>query len=295
MSGQATGWVLRYGPRDRAMRLVLITIADAANRDGRHSHPGIAAMVEGSLYSRAHVLAVVKRLLDDTWIVIEEEGGGRGRATTYGIPGVVDHPTGRPEKGPTTGPITEAETVQSQRIKGPVSSGNSPVDPHPTRDDAAPTVYPTVENNENPSCAPSGDAHQTTLLPSDPPAATAPPVNDPLRGFDEFWESYPKRNGKRIGRGTCQTIWRGLSLEDKRAAWRGTQHYAAACAAQLQGAMDPERFLRRRFWTDWQTPAVPDRPPRTGVPPASTNERQGIVTDRDIGGVTKITRRPDSG
>lgn len=105
MSGQATGWVLRHGPKIRAQRYVLMTIADAANRDGEHAHPGIAAMVEGSLYSRARVLGVVAELLAEGWVEVEEEGGGRGRATVYRIPGVAD---GGPRKGPVGGPPDDA-------------------------------------------------------------------------------------------------------------------------------------------------------------------------------------------
>lgn len=85
MSGQATGWVLRHGPKDRAQRAVLLTIADAANRDGEHAHPGIPAMVEGSLYSRSTVLAKVRELVEGGWISIEEEGRGRGHATVYRV------------------------------------------------------------------------------------------------------------------------------------------------------------------------------------------------------------------
>lgn len=85
MSGQATGWVLRHGPKDRAMRAVLVTIADAANRDGEHARPGIAAMVEGSLYGKSHVSRVISRLLAGGWIEIEEQGNGRGLATVYRV------------------------------------------------------------------------------------------------------------------------------------------------------------------------------------------------------------------
>ncbi len=85
MSGQATGWVLRHGPKDRAMRAVLVTIADAANRDGEHATPGIAAMCEGSLYGKSHVSRIAKRLLDEGWVEIEEQGNGRGKATVYRV------------------------------------------------------------------------------------------------------------------------------------------------------------------------------------------------------------------
>jgi hypothetical protein len=84
MSGQCTGWVLRHGPKDRAMRAVLITIADAANRDGEHSHPGLDAIIEGSLYGRSHVLATIKKLEDEGWIEVTSKNSP-GRATTFNV------------------------------------------------------------------------------------------------------------------------------------------------------------------------------------------------------------------
>lgn len=82
MSGQSTGWVLRNGPRDRAMRAVLVTIADAANRDGEHAHPGMEAMVEGSLYSEGHVRRTIARLIEEGWIE-QTEAPGPGKAAEY--------------------------------------------------------------------------------------------------------------------------------------------------------------------------------------------------------------------
>jgi hypothetical protein len=92
-------------------------------------------------------------------------------------------------------------------------------------------------------------------LPSPPLVA----LTDPLQGFQNFWEAYPRRNGKRLGRGLCEGLWKKLSLEDKRAAWRGAKNYALAVDGGITIAKDPERFLKHRLWTDWQEPATPDR------------------------------------
>lgn len=94
MSGQATGWVLRHGPKNRAQRAVLLTIADAANRDGEHAHPGQQAMIEGSLYGRSRVVAIVRELVAEGWLAVEREGGGRGKATVYRLPRMRE--TGQP-------------------------------------------------------------------------------------------------------------------------------------------------------------------------------------------------------
>jgi len=50
------------------MRAVLVTSADAANRDGEHEHPRTAAMVEGSLYSEGRVRRTIGALMRDGWI-----------------------------------------------------------------------------------------------------------------------------------------------------------------------------------------------------------------------------------
>lgn len=130
MSGQATGWVLRHGPGrdDRPAHAVLVTVADAANRDGEHSYPGIQAMMDGSGYTRSTVFDALKRLLAEGYLEVEEQGGGRGRSTVYRIPGVMDpdwYPTvieARTETVRQPDPSVEQnspETVQLTELNGP--------------------------------------------------------------------------------------------------------------------------------------------------------------------------------
>ena len=87
MSGQATGWVLRHGPRDRALRLVLLTIADAANRDGECARPGMGAIIEGALYSEGHCRRAIAKLEAEGWLE-ETERPGPGKVAEFRLPGV---------------------------------------------------------------------------------------------------------------------------------------------------------------------------------------------------------------
>lgn len=270
MSGQATGWVLRHGPRNRAMRAVLLPIADAANADGLHSHPGIAAIVEGSLYSRRQVLATITKLLEEGWVAIEEQGGGRGKATVYGIPWVREHPNGN---SAVTAPPTPTETVQSQHVKGAVSARKGAVPSPPTSTDAAPTVCSTSTTN-NPVARPAAEVLAAAFM---EPLPNVGPL------FDEFWQAWPRRNGKRLGRRDAERLWARLTPAERDLALTGARHYATASDAGLAGAMDAHRWLRAAGWTDWQTPAVadPHRQAR-GQPPARPNPdaRQQVMTDR---------------
>ncbi len=95
------------------MRAVLITIADAANRDGEHSRPGVAAMVEGSLYGKSHVSAVLRRLVEDGWLEVTEQGNGRGNATTYRV--LMDQETVRLVGGSADGNLPIGETKPPNR------------------------------------------------------------------------------------------------------------------------------------------------------------------------------------
>lgn len=158
MSGACTGWVLRsgphpdhvardgkkYGAKARGYRAVLLTIADAANRDGEHAHPGLAAMCSGSLYSRRQVQTIEDELVAEGWVTVTEHGGGRGRATVYTVrmdrPERVQPP--HPEPAP-KGATEPPETVQpgGQRVQ-------------PEAETVQPTLHPngvTTNTNEVPT------------------------------------------------------------------------------------------------------------------------------------------------
>ncbi|MES1975862.1 MAG: hypothetical protein V4472_25670 [Pseudomonadota bacterium] len=66
------------------MRAVLIVIADSANSDGEHSHPGLSNLIEGSLYSRATVFATLNRLEQEGWVTVTQRGT-RSRATVFDV------------------------------------------------------------------------------------------------------------------------------------------------------------------------------------------------------------------
>ena len=89
---------------------------------------------------------------------------------------------------------------------------------------------------------------------------------DPAKGFEEFWQVWPKRNGKKIGKQDALRKWKALPLPERRAAYIGARHYAAASDAGMAGAMDAFRWLEKRRWEDWQEPAgVADEGRRGGV------------------------------
>lgn len=245
MSGQATGWVLRHGPRpehvDRAgkpygarargLRSVLVAVADAANRDGHHAHPGIDNVADAALYSRRQTISLLAELVSEGWLVIEEEGGGRGLATVYRIP----MPEGG--KGATTAPPELAERVQPPPEKG---AAETPERVQPGDETVQPRLHPNGLTTE-------------PLNGKDQPAAALLAA-----GFDRFWDAYPRATAK----------------GDARKAWPAAVKAAGSIDMIVAGAEryrdDPNRddrftahastWLRAERWGDPPLPARGDRP-----------------------------------
>lgn len=80
-------------------------------------------------------------------------------------------------------------------------------------------------------------------------------------GFDEFWNAYPPRKGKKVGKAAALVEWHKLTGPQRDRALIGARNLAASD----QLPKDAERFLRRgkgnaRAFDDWQEPAAPDPP-----------------------------------
>jgi hypothetical protein len=77
--------------------------------------------------------------------------------------------------------------------------------------------------------------------------------------FEEFWDLYPMRNGKRLHKAEAKSRWDLLSAEDHKAVLLAVRHYAGSTnVSQGVGIKDPHRWLRdgrgSESWRDWTTP-----------------------------------------
>lgn len=85
--------------------------------------------------------------------------------------------------------------------------------------------------------------------------------------FQAFWQLYPRRSGKIVGKVATYEKFRQLSPEDQLLCCRACGVYAQSYARPLKPKefraepRDPERFLRNDWWRDWLTedsiPAAP--------------------------------------
>lgn len=96
-----------------------------------------------------------------------------------------------------------------------------------------------------------GQKRDTTIKP-DP--ETEPKINTYSNEFEETWKITPKRNGVRQGKKSASELFEKLSLGDKRKLYKGLGNYSAflMLPSTEQNAMDLERFIRKRFFDDYQ-------------------------------------------
>jgi len=71
-----------------------------------------------------------------------------------------------------------------------------------------------------------------------------------LKKFDLFWEAYPARNGKKVGKKSAFEIFNKQNIEDLDRIIQNARNYGI----NNDFAKDPERFLKNEFWKDWDSP-----------------------------------------
>ncbi len=230
MSVEAISWVLNHSTTIGTHRLVLIGIANHADPDGANAWPAIATLARYARVSERTVQRCLADLVEHDHLSVQVKAGG-----------LKHH---RDDRRPNLYRINGVTAVSPrQEPRGDRSSVHEVTD-EAARGDTAVSPEPSLEPSKEEPSSTSTRTPQLPLVPDTP--------------FEDFWQTYPKRNNKRLGRGTCETLWEKLNPEDRSAALVGAMNYADAVGLDLTIACDPERFLRRRAWEDWQEPAVPD-------------------------------------
>lgn len=301
------------------MRAVLIPIADAANRDGDHAHPGKEAIIEGSLYGRSTVTAAINRLIAERWIEVEQWSNGRGQATVYRV--LMDRPSSTPE------PVTKPPVVprcpskegardwpllsekadapalatfrddrgQSEERKGPIEAPKAAGVP---TWNATPTVnlstetLPTVragvsdqgQQNQEP---PTGSADELlrAVAAAAPPACRHELLADPAQAA-----------GRAALRHRLARLAAAVGVDAAVAAVAGEWPTSVVSAmahanARARGALEPGRPASGKF------PEAEDRPPDPldGVAAATValGEHQAARAAEELAGATVARRPPD--
>jgi len=122
MSWQAVTWVLEHSQSTLGSRLVLLSIASHANREGVESWPAVDTIAIEARLSRRQVQCCLLRLKQSGELNFEENRGGRAKTNHYTLPLVYDwitaqssHPLGaeKPRTPEQKGRNPRQETVHS--------------------------------------------------------------------------------------------------------------------------------------------------------------------------------------
>lgn len=85
------------------------------------------------------------------------------------------------------------------------------------------------------------------------------PSIEPMAWFDDFWKSYPRRNGAKVGKAAASKQWAKLKSNERAEALAGLPAYAAAKGAYPE---DAERYLKHRRWVGLEVDTPGDRDAR---------------------------------
>ena len=81
----------------------------------------------------------------------------------------------------------------------------------------------------------------------------------------QFWGTYPKRKGKRVGKAKSLKIFLKIPEEKIGRVITGVRKLSAYCLTTSSYPKDPERWLRDELWNDWQNSHEPEPIKETGT------------------------------
>ena len=76
--------------------------------------------------------------------------------------------------------------------------------------------------------------------------------------FNLFWEQYPKRNNRKVGKKECFDLWKKLKPTDYDLILIAVKNYADSNDAKRNFAVDPKRFFKKDLWRDWIEEVIED-------------------------------------
>lgn len=85
-----------------------------------------------------------------------------------------------------------------------------------------------------------------------------PTVRSYPDSFEEFWNAYPNRGGRKRGKHKTFSLWKLVPAANRQSVVQAATAYAASRESQEGYARDPERFFKDNWWRDWlEEPEVP--------------------------------------
>lgn len=221
MSVEAMSFVLNRAMVNGTDKLVLLGIASHADKYGDNAWPSVDTLAGYANVSHRATQQSLARLADMGWIEIQRQAGGTAQMRADRRPNLY-RIIGVKQLAPREPSRGEAQRGHGVKPSAPRGEAGF------TQNVLKPSVEPSKEN-----------------------VAAAP------LAFEAFWQTYPPRNGRKVGKDDAKKQWAKLSSEERQLAILGAANLRDETRSGLTFAPDAHRWLRKRSWEDWQTPRQP--------------------------------------
>lgn len=214
MSVQATSWVWDHSQAEGNARLVLLAIADGANKQGRRSCQSAKTIGDMCRISGRTVRRHISELLDAGEIALEGKDG-LYQTNVYSLPGMAKSLGHSSDLGQNDTPVSADQSLGQ----------NQPFD---RTELCPPTPLPHLPHIDAQSASGvSGDEH----------------------AFDQWWEVYPRKKAKSDAKTAFKTAIKKIELDQLVAA---TRKYAREQRGSEEKFIKyPAGWLRKQMWEDY--------------------------------------------
>lgn len=212
MSVQATSWVWDHSQAEGNARLVLLAIADGANKQGRRSCQSAKTIGDMCRLSSRSVQRHIALLLESGELVVEGTHG-KYHTNIYALPGLARYDS------------TDVRQNDVYDSRGSSLRQNKPV---ATTELCPPTPLPHLPHID---------------------AQSASGVSGDESAFDQWWEIYPRKKSKSDAKTAFKAAIKKIELDQLVAA---TRKYAREQRGSEEKFIKyPAGWLRKQMWEDY--------------------------------------------
>lgn len=232
-----------------ALLSVIVNIEDARRYDGAVVFYNAPLMAALGFRKWERLDSVRRKLVDSGWLHYEAPpAGSRNIPGTYWVTlpsGVsITNGTSLDEANSTPDHIPQTDTVTQKAY------------PSPGYSEGYGEGYGRGEHSSPYTHTPKPISCREDATPAD--EGKAKPEYPPE--FEEFWNAYPKRDGRRNGKGKSLKLWKQIKADERPALLKAALNFSQSRLALENKARDPERFLVNDWWREWV-----DAPGQSGV------------------------------
>ena len=234
MSVQATSWVWDSSASEGNARLVLLAIADAANKEGRNSCQSVPTIAQMCRLGERTVYRKIDELVGLGELVKVRRSGTYG-TQVYDMPGVYGG------LRPATTDTNDLPTEPPVKMAPPVTTDKT------TCQNGTNDLPPMADNPINPSK--SKDLHPINSVPQKKVGERKAPMRNPVYSqiFEQFWDVYPRQENKPA----AYEMWKSATkFTEASTIIKAARAYKENPYREPKFTKTPNNWLSARGWED---------------------------------------------